>query len=173
MQKRGAYYEEMGPDEITFYHGTGCNLCGNTGYLKRIGAFEILPLNDEIRRLFLANAPLGDIKAQALAEGMVTMRRDAMQKVKEGITTTYEVMRNVFSIGNVQGIPCADDGDNTDQVRYDMVCRGCGSSVARGLETCPKCSEPLMGFCCSRCGRDVAYDWKLCPQCGERLDEDE
>ena len=94
-----AYSLEFGDDTPTFFHGFGCNLCGDTGYLKRTGVFEILRLSADIRRLLLAGAGPDELRAQALQEGMITLRHDGMLKVKEGGTTVQEVMRNVFSIG--------------------------------------------------------------------------
>ena len=99
LEERAAYDDEMGQEQANFCHGAGCNLCANTGYLGRTGVFEVLVLSEESRRLLLRGAGAGDIKAQALREGMVALRRDGMLKVKEGITTPHEVLRNVFSIG--------------------------------------------------------------------------
>ncbi len=56
-------------------------------------------MTEEIRRILLSSASAGSIRAQALSEGMITMKRDGMLKVKEGITSVSEVMRSVFSIG--------------------------------------------------------------------------
>jgi len=55
-------------------------------------------MSEPLRRLFLSNAGADDIHAQAMKEGMITMRRDGMIKVREGLTTPYEVMRNVYSL---------------------------------------------------------------------------
>ena len=99
IEEHVAYDEEMGQERTIFHQGIGCNLCSDTGYLGRTGVFEILPFNEEIRRMLLAGASVSEIKAQAIREGMVTLRRDGMLKVKEGTTTPYEVLRNVFSIG--------------------------------------------------------------------------
>ncbi|MHB8104640.1 MAG: GspE/PulE family protein [Dehalococcoidales bacterium] len=93
-----AYRKEMGDEPATFYHGMGCNLCVNTGYRGRIGIFEFLVMSEPIRKLLRNHAGIGEIKAQAIAEGMVTMKQDGMKKVKEGITSISEVMRSVFSI---------------------------------------------------------------------------
>ena len=164
-----AYYNEMGRnEEITFYHGIGCNLCGDTGYLRRTGVFEILPLSDEIRRLFLLGVPMSDIKAQALAEGMVTMKRDAMLKVQAGLTTPHEVLRNVFSIGSQQ----EDQNSGKAELPKVVACHSCGSTFFNDSESCPNCGEQFAGFCCARCGKDVEDDWKLCPYCGDLLDEE-
>jgi type II secretory ATPase GspE/PulE/Tfp pilus assembly ATPase PilB-like protein len=89
--------EEIKPPPV-FYKGTGCHLCANTGYRGRTGLFEILLLSDSIREMMLNNASAGDIKTQALKDGMVTMKRDGMIKVASGITTVSEVMRSVFAI---------------------------------------------------------------------------
>jgi len=97
-EERQALEKELVPEATTFYHGTGCNLCANTGYRGRTGIFEFLVISDDIRKMLRNNAGAGEIKAQALAEGMITMKRDGMLKVKEGITSVSEVLRSVFSI---------------------------------------------------------------------------
>jgi len=89
---------EMREQIGTFYHGTGCNLCANTGYRGRTGIFELLIISDEIRNIMRSHAGAGDIRKQAIAEGMVTMKQDGLLKVKEGVTSITEVMRSVFSI---------------------------------------------------------------------------
>jgi len=94
-----AYEEEMKQLPTTFYGGAGCNLCANTGYRGRTGLFELMLMSEGIRRMLLSNASAGDIRTQALKEGMITMKRDGMMKVKEGITSVSEVLRSVFSIG--------------------------------------------------------------------------
>jgi len=94
-----AYSEEMGEEKTEFFYGTGCNSCSGTGYLGRAAVFEILHMSDEIRRLLLTGAGADQIRAQAKQEGLVSMWHDGMLKVKAGITTPCEVLRNVFSIG--------------------------------------------------------------------------
>jgi len=93
---RAAYREEMQEEPATFYRGAGCNLCFNTGYLGRTGLFELLLLSGEIKKMMLAgNANTEDAKAQALSDGMVTMKHDGMLKVRQGITTVSEVLGSV------------------------------------------------------------------------------
>jgi len=99
IEEQIAYEEEMKEQSTTFYSGAGCNLCANTGYRGRTGLFELLVMSEKIRRMLLSNTSAGDIKAEALRGGMVTMKRDGMLKVKEGITSASEVLRSVFSIG--------------------------------------------------------------------------
>jgi general secretion pathway protein E len=98
MEEQRALDKELAPEATTFYHGTGCNLCANTGYRGRTGIFELLVMSEDIRKMLRNNAGAGEIKAQAIAEGMITMKRDGMLKVKEGITSVSEVLRSVFSI---------------------------------------------------------------------------
>lgn len=76
-----------------FYKGTGCSECGNSGYLGRIGVFEVLSVSEKISRLILERASASEIEKQAKEEGMVTMKQDGYLKVLEGITTVEEVLR--------------------------------------------------------------------------------
>ena len=94
-----AYQKEIGEERVEFLFGRGCNTCANTGYMGRTAAFEIMPVSEEIRRILLTGASAAQIRAQAVEEGMESMWRDGMVKVKAGITTPDEVLRNVFSIG--------------------------------------------------------------------------
>lgn len=94
-----AYEKETGEKKTEFLYGTGCKSCAYTGYRGRIGIFEILTMSDDIRTMIVRNASSTEIRAQALKEGMVTMMNDGMRKVKEGITTPSEVLRNAYSTG--------------------------------------------------------------------------
>ena len=98
-EERLIYEEEIGEKRTKFYYGTGCNFCALTGYHGRMGVYETLVMSEEMRRLILKGASADVLKRQAIKEGMVTMWRDGMLKVKEGMTTPYEVLRNVFVIG--------------------------------------------------------------------------
>jgi len=92
-----AYEKEMGEKRAKFLYGTGCKSCSHTGYLGRTGIFEILTVNDAIRMMIINHASSSAIREQqALKDGMVTMMNDGMRKVKEGITTPSEVLRNTY-----------------------------------------------------------------------------
>jgi general secretion pathway protein E len=93
-----AFSKELPNQSVTFYQGTGCNLCANTGYRGRIGIFEFLVMSEAIRKMLRDHAGADEMKAQAITEGMITMRHDGMLKVKDGITSIREVMRSVFSV---------------------------------------------------------------------------
>jgi general secretion pathway protein E len=94
-----AYEQELNEKESEFLIGAGCSFCANTGYLGRTGIFEVMVMSESIRRMILSSADSDEIRAQAYKQGMVSLWHDGMLKVKEGITTPYEVIRNVFSIG--------------------------------------------------------------------------
>ncbi|MBN1503442.1 MAG: type IV-A pilus assembly ATPase PilB [Candidatus Eisenbacteria bacterium] len=84
--------EEEVHDHV-FYEGKGCIECNNTGYKGRQGAFEVMPVTPAIRDLILDRAPTSEILNQARAEGMLTLREDALMKLKKGLTTAEEVLK--------------------------------------------------------------------------------
>jgi len=93
-----AYEQELNEKRSEFLIGAGCSFCANTGYLGRTGIFEVMVMSESIRRMILSSAGTDEVRAQACKEGMVSLWHDGMLKVKLGITTPYEVIRNVFSI---------------------------------------------------------------------------
>jgi general secretion pathway protein E len=92
-----AYEKEMEEKQIQFLYGTGCKSCAYTGYLGRTGIFEILPVSDNIGAMICNHASSSAIREQALQEGMISMINDGMRKVKEGITSPAEVLRNAYT----------------------------------------------------------------------------
>lgn len=100
LVEQAAYLRETGEESTEFKYGAGCKTCTYTGYLGRTGIFEILSLNDEIKRLIVTGASATDIRAQAIGGGMITLAKDGMLKAGAGITTPYEVLRNAYSIGD-------------------------------------------------------------------------
>ncbi len=81
------------PEQVNLYKGKGCLECSNTGYLGRLGIFEVLPVSEKIAHLTLQRAPAQEISRQAISEGMITMKQDGYMKALEGITTLEEVLR--------------------------------------------------------------------------------
>jgi type IV pilus assembly protein PilB len=79
--------------QITFYKGTGCDTCNDTGYKGRAGLYEVMALTPELRRLILRGASTAELSEQAVTEGMLTLRMDGMVKVKKGVTTLEEVVK--------------------------------------------------------------------------------
>ena len=82
-----------GKTKPTFYRGSGCAACSQTGYRGRTGIHELLVMDDEIRRLIGSKADSAAIKQAAVARGMVLLKEEAGEKIFAGITTTEEVMR--------------------------------------------------------------------------------
>lgn len=93
-----AYATAMGEKRDKFSVGRGCNFCSRSGFLGRIGVYELLTLTDSLRKALMKGSSAGELKEQAIREGMIPMGRDGMQKVKDGLTAPGEVMRNVFTI---------------------------------------------------------------------------
>ncbi|MEY4640713.1 MAG: hypothetical protein RLZZ227_707 [Pseudomonadota bacterium] len=73
--------------------GAGCERCGGTGYRGRVGLYELLMMSDEIRHLVTSGADANIIRRQAEQEGMLTLREDALKKLRSGLTTPEEVVR--------------------------------------------------------------------------------
>ena len=74
-------------------HGKGCERCGQTGYRGRIGLYELLVMSDAIRHHIATGADANIIRDEAIKEGMRTLRQDALEKLKNGMTTPEEVVR--------------------------------------------------------------------------------
>ncbi len=84
-----------GREKIMLYKGKGCDVCQHTGYAGRVGIFELMEMSDDIRALIMQGANAETIKQKAVAEGMVTMLDDAIEKILNGITTVDELMRTI------------------------------------------------------------------------------
>jgi type IV pilus assembly protein PilB len=87
-----------GFDDV-FYRGTGCNFCAHTGYLDRVGVYEMMPVTERIRELIVDRAPHDEIRKVARADGMQSLLEEAARLVRAGVTTTAEVMRSVYVTG--------------------------------------------------------------------------
>ncbi len=81
---------------IVSYKGEGCDYCNKTGYKGRVALYEVMPIKDEIKELILQGASVFDIKKQAIAGGMKTLRASGLLKVKAGLTSLEEVVENTF-----------------------------------------------------------------------------
>jgi len=75
------------------YQGKGCKECGQTGFQGRVAIFELMLMDEEIRRLTIANADALELTKAAIKAGMITLRDDGFEKVKQGVTTISEVLR--------------------------------------------------------------------------------
>jgi len=80
---------KLGP----FFKGTGCDTCNGTGYKGRQGLYEVMALSSALRRMVLKGASTEELREQGVKEGMLTLRMDGLIKVKRGITTLEELVR--------------------------------------------------------------------------------
>ena len=85
--------ERVAGEVETFYQGAGCAKCRNTGFVGRIGIYELLVPGEQLKEKFSADTSLNEIRELAKESGMITLRDDGMGKVKAGITTVEEVFR--------------------------------------------------------------------------------
>jgi general secretion pathway protein E len=93
-----SYEKEMKEKRTKFNYATGCKTCAYTGYLGRVGIFEILAMTDTLRRLIINNVPPADIRDEAIKEGLSTMTHDGMLKVKMGLTTPTEIIHTTYAV---------------------------------------------------------------------------
>jgi type IV pilus assembly protein PilB len=80
-------------DEFIFYKGLGCRACGYTGYKGRVGLYEVMEMNDEIKKAVLKGASSDEIESIAIQGGMTIMLEDGIRKALSGMTTLEEVIR--------------------------------------------------------------------------------
>ena len=73
--------------------GRGCEKCNNTGYKGRVGLYEVMEITEEVRELVLVGASALELRRKAVEEGMITLRNSGLRKVKEGVTTIEEIVR--------------------------------------------------------------------------------
>jgi type IV pilus assembly protein PilB len=82
-----------------FKHGTGCNYCAHTGYLDRIGVYELLVVTDQIREMIIDRVPHEEMRKLAVSQGMSTLQEQGIHLVTNGTTTASEVMRSIYVAG--------------------------------------------------------------------------
>jgi len=78
---------------IKFFKGKGCDQCAGSGYKGRAGLYEVMSLSPELRRMILRGASTAELQEQAVKEGMLTLRMDGLVKIKKGVTTLEEVVK--------------------------------------------------------------------------------
>jgi type IV pilus assembly protein PilB len=79
------------------YKGTGCSKCNNTGYRGRIGLYEVMEVTDEIRELILIGASALELRKRAIEDGMISLRESGLAKIRNGVTTIEEVVRETVA----------------------------------------------------------------------------
>jgi type IV pilus assembly protein PilB len=79
---------------IKFYKGSGCTVCAQTGYKGRVAIHQVLPVTDAIRKLIVDRATPDEIEKVSIAEGVMNLRMNALEKLKAGVTTAQEVIKS-------------------------------------------------------------------------------
>ena len=130
-----------------FYRAVGCEECNNTGYRGRIAIYELMKVNDKIRRLIAQNGGEDLVREAAVSSGMLTLGEDGLAKVKAGVTTAEELLRVVTEVRELR-----------------TICPGCSGAVAMEFMACPHCGHKLNKGC-GKCGRSLQAGWAFCPYC--------
>jgi type IV pilus assembly protein PilB len=91
MLDAGYTHDELATTHISI--GKGCGTCNKTGYKGRVGLYEVMEINDELRELILVGASALELKKKAIDNGMISLRRSGLTKVALGMTTIEEVVR--------------------------------------------------------------------------------
>lgn len=86
-----------GPEKMKTFRGRGCRACGNSGYKGRVGIFEMMVMNDEIREAIMKRASATDIEKVARETGNASLREDAIYKIQTGQTSVDEVMKAIIA----------------------------------------------------------------------------
>ena len=132
---------------FVFYKAVGCEECNHTGYRGRMGIYEVMRVNDKVRRLIAQRGGEDMIRDAAIASGMVTLGEDALAKVKAGLTSAEELFRVVTEVKEVR-----------------TLCPGCQGAVGVDFMACPHCGYRLQSGC-QKCGRSLQSIWQFCPYC--------
>jgi type IV pilus assembly protein PilB len=90
-------FSERDVKGIRLFRGKGCDRCSNTGYKGRVGLYEVMEVGDEVRELILSGASAVELRNKAIETGMISLRASGLQKIKDGVTTIEEVVRETVS----------------------------------------------------------------------------
>ena len=90
----------LGGDDLDaiYFEGEGCGSCDDSGYRGRVGLYEVMPITSDQRRMITNHASTADIRDQAVADGMLTLRQDGLTKMRAGMTTLDEVLRETSNM---------------------------------------------------------------------------
>lgn len=141
---------KLDPDNLYFQPktGKGCDKCNGTGMLGRIGIFEVFTVDSELKQLIHNGATEKELIRAAKWGGMTTLLDDALEKIRQGITTCEEAVR-VLGPQNTFGFPCPH----------------CERILEERFHFCPFCSKGIFTRC-NKCGKMLEPSWNACPYCG-------
>jgi type IV pilus assembly protein PilB len=83
--------------QLKTYKGRGCQTCNNTGYKGRVGLYEVMEVTDDMRELILIGASALELRKKAIDDGMITLRESGLHKIRNGVTTIEEVVRETVA----------------------------------------------------------------------------
>ena len=86
-------FKESEARHIRLFRGRGCERCSNTGYKGRVGLYEVLEVDDELKEMILSGGSAFELRQKAMQGGMMTLRMSGLQKIRDGMTTVEEVVR--------------------------------------------------------------------------------
>ena len=136
--------------EMKFYRGKGCPACTDTGYKGRIGVFEVLIVDSQVRDLVTNDGTEDAILKAAVESGMGQMSEDGIDKISQGVTSIDELFRVIHL---------------SDQGTW-LICQNCGESINQDVPNCPHCGFLLVNRC-PDCGGSRDGKWSFCPYCGK------
>jgi len=95
LEQLGLSHEQA--EQFDTYHGAGCSECHGTGFSGRIGIYEVMPINTCLKELIVENASREALRREALTEGVLSLREAALNKLRQGVTTLEEVLRETVN----------------------------------------------------------------------------
>jgi type IV pilus assembly protein PilB len=147
LRRLGLAREDLA--DANLRRGSGCPVCEHTGGLGRTAISEALPISPRLRTMIDEGASEAALARVGRAEGMRTLRQDAIDRAAGGAITLEEVLRI------------------TPEASADVVrCTGCQAVVGDDLHVCPWCATPLRSDACPECHRTLDTAWRACPWCG-------
>lgn len=158
--------------------GKGCESCNNSGYKGRVGVYEAMRINEELRELIASGATTAMIRFAAKQAGMITLKDYSLRLVGQGLTTSEEVIRVTLSdtAGEDKLCPKCHNPIGEDfikcpfcQYELKVSCRRCGTLQEENWASCPKCglskTEAVQESLCGGCEAEVHGEWSVCPYC--------
>jgi type IV pilus assembly protein PilB len=130
-----------------FFRAKGCVACDQTGYVGRIGIYELLRVTPAMRELIGRRASSQDIQKGAVRAGTVSLLQQAIALVRDSVTSVDEVLRVVQL-----------------QEEEVMRCPNCGTLIDRQFSACPYCTYALK-MVCESCDQELKPNWRICPYC--------
>jgi type IV pilus assembly protein PilB len=90
-------FEKNEVKALQLFRGRGCDTCSGTGYKGRVGLYEAMEIDDDIRELILSGGSAYELREKALENGMISLRESGLQKIRDGVSTLEEVMRETVA----------------------------------------------------------------------------